>query len=562
MRSRAAALAIATWAMSWPASSPAKAAGIPPEALAARLSPEEKVGQLFLVALDTEIAARYEPWIRSGKLGAGLLRWDRFNGEEVRAFASRMRDWAASSPAKLPFLLATDHEGGPVFTQRLYGATVFPGNMALGATGDPRLAEKAAYASARELRALGLHVDFAPVLDVNSNPDNPIIGVRSFGEDPALVSRLGLSALKGYRRGGILPVVKHFPGHGDTQVDSHLGLPAIAKTLQELELLELAPFRAALKVGAQAVMPAHIVFPALGTGPHPVTLSSAAIEGFLRRELGFSGLIFSDSLDMGAIANSTGVPGAAVLALEAGLDVLLTGKADFPPVYERVLAAVQDGRIPMARLDRSVGRILSAKRALGLFDEKPRAQDAALVGHPKHAALSREIAERSVTLLRNADSLLPLSRDDGRNLLVIVARSPRFAAEAQHFFSEISRRHGQAQFLEIPPNPDSSALQAARALANDSDVLILGSFAWGTADFKDQLSLFRQLQDLGKPAVLASLMNPYDLRHFPEARTALCAYGLTRASLEAAARVLFGELKPRGRLPVTIPGFAKRGAGL
>ena len=282
-----------------------------------------------MIAIDTEIAVAREADVRAGRLGGGMLRWDRFTGEEALAMTEKLREWSKASPHKLPFWVSTDHEGGPTFTQRQYGIAPFPGSMALGAAGSEGLTLGAAEATARELRALGIEITFAPSLDVNSNPANPIIGLRSYGQDPALVARLGLAALKGYRDGGILAVPKHFPGHGDTSDDSHLGLPVSAKTLPELEKTELAPFRAAIKDRAEAIMPAHMVFPALGApSGRPVTLSSAVIGGFLRGKLGFQGLVFSDSLDMGAILNVYGSSDSAVLALLAGNDVLLIGKGD------------------------------------------------------------------------------------------------------------------------------------------------------------------------------------------------------------------------------------------
>jgi len=528
---------------------------------AAEPSLEEKAGQLFMVAIDTEIAARYESYIRSGRLGGAILRWDRFSGAEARAFSQRMQEWASSSPSRIPFWVGTDHEGGPFFTQRLFGGAPFPGNMALGAAGSESLAEEAAYALGLELRALGIHVTFAPVLDVQTNPDNPIIGVRSFGEDPGQVSRLGLASLRGYRRSGILPVVKHFPGHGEASVDSHLELPVVAKSLEALRGSHLLPFRAAIEAGAPALMPAHIVFPALGTGSLPVTLSSPALQGFLRKEMGFGGAVFSDSLDMGAIAGRYGAGEAAILALLAGNDVLLAGKADFPQVYEAVLAAVRGGRIPRERLEEAAGRVLSLKR-LGLLGAGRRALPFKTLGRRRHRRLARRIAELSVTLARNEGALIPLRPPKESTLCVVVMRSPRFEEEARLLVSEIRRRHLRTESVELLHVPERASAAEALERARRADFLVVGTFAFGTGDFKDQVSLVREILALGKPTVLISFMNPYDLRHFPGARAALCTYGLTRSALEAAVRVLFGERKPRGRLPVTIPGFAKAGEGL
>ncbi|MFA6004418.1 MAG: glycoside hydrolase family 3 protein, partial [Elusimicrobiota bacterium] len=440
-----------------------------------RMSLEQKVGQLFMIAIDSEIAAHYEPEIRAGRIGGAVLRWDRFTGEEAMRFSLMIQEWAIPGAAGAPFLIAADHEGGPFFTQRLYGGAVFPGNMALGAAGSTALTEEAAYITARELRALGIHMDFAPDLDINSNPDNPIIGVRSYGETAEQAAEHGLAALRGYRRGGILSVVKHFPGHGDTGVDSHLGLPVIRRSLAELQGLELAPFRAAVKAGADAVMPAHIVFSALGS-TRPVTLSSAAIEGLLRGDMGFDGVVVSDSLDMGAIANTYSTPEAAVLALEAGCDILLVGKGDYPGAYERVLAAVKNGRVSLDRLERSVARILRVKerfysRGLAGTSSVPMSE----VGSAAHLAAAWRVAERSVTLLRDSAHILPLKLAEDKLLFVALARSPRFKDEADGFVRELTLRHTMTNSLQLPVAPDAAAIADAVEKAKNADVIVAGT---------------------------------------------------------------------------------------
>jgi beta-N-acetylhexosaminidase len=517
------------------------------------LSVEELVGQTFIIAIDTEIAAAREADVRAGRLGGGMLRWDRFTGDQARAMSETLRAWSASSPHKIPFWVSTDHEGGPTFTQRLYGIAPFPGSMALGAAGSGDLARGAARATARELRALGISVTFAPSLDVNSNPRNPIIGLRSYGQDPALVARLGRAALRGYRDGGILAVAKHFPGHGDTSDDSHLGLPVSTKTLAELEATELVPFRAAIADGAEAVMPAHMVFSALGTPPdRPVTLSSAAIEGFLRGKLGFRGLVFSDSLDMGAIANVYGSSESAVLALLAGNDVLLIGKGDYPASFSAVVAAVESGRVPRARLEASVARILEAKRRLGLFgaDAAPRPLPEAELARDR--ALARRAADEAVTLVRN-DGLLPLKLADAQVLRLVLFHSPRYSVEAARFAAAVGARHKLTEVVDLPVNPSTAAVAGALALAR-AGAVVVGTYQYGTPVPPNQAALVRGLIAGPAPVAAVSLMNPYDLQVSSGARAAICAYGMTDSALDAVARILFGELKPRGRLPVSVPG--------
>ena len=533
------------------AAAPAIAAAIPRPT---DLSVEELVGQTFLIAIDTDIAAAREADVRAGRLGGGMLRWDRFTGDEARAMSRKLRAWSQASPHALPFWLSTDHEGGPAFTQRRYGVAPFPGSMALGAAGSEELARGAAEATARELRALGLSITFAPSLDVNSNPANPVIGLRSYGQDPALVARLGLAALQGYRDGGLLAVPKHFPGHGDTSVDSHLGLPVSAKTRAELEATELVPFRAAIAAGAQAVMPAHIVFPALGSSAgRPVTLSSAVIDGFLRGELGFRGLVFSDNLDMGAIANVYGSSESAVLALLAGNDVLLLGKGDYPASFAAVVDAVKSGRIPRGRIEASVARILEAKRRLGLFRASaPRPLSPGTLARDR--ALAQRAADEAVTLVRN-DGLLPLKLARDRALTLVLFHPPRYDDEAARFAAAVARRHPLTDALDLAPSPSTAAVADALARARKADVVVVGTYQFGAPVPAAQAALVRGLIEGPAPVVAVSLMNPYDLALSSGARAALCAYGMTDSSLEAVARLLFGELKPLGKLPVASPPF-------
>lgn len=516
-----------------------------------RMSVEQRIGQVMMVAIDQELAPRYEDDIRAGRLGGGLLRWDKFSGSQAREFSDRMQSWASGGEGRPGFLVAADHEGGPVFTQRSYGATIFPGNMALGATGSEDYARRAARATAEELRALGIHMTFAPVLDVNSNPSNPIIGVRSFGEVPSEVARLGGAAVRGYEDGGILAVAKHYPGHGDTETDSHRKLPVIHKTIEALRGVDLAPFKAAIDAGLSAMMPAHILFPALDADL-PVTLSQKAIAGL--RSLGFDGLIVSDSMDMAAISESYGSGDAAVRAIQAGVDLLLLGKGDYRAIYDAVLAAAFDGRIAPQRLDDAARRVLAAKEKAGLLGGPQAARPALeVVGRPEHQALAEEIAGQAITLVRDADGLIPLRPRADQKLLVLAMHAGRHEAELSGFFAELAARHPNVEARLLAHKPDEAAVAGAVGAAETADLVVVGTYDWGAAGFVEQEVLVQRILATGKPVVLASLMNPYDLRKFPGIRTAVATYGITPASMRALARVLFGEIPANGRLPVTIP---------
>lgn len=548
-------LALAASLLTAPPGARAQGIGAP----AASLSVEAMAGQVFAVVIDTEIAGRYEALIRGGKLGGGMLRWDRFTAGELKAFTGRLQEWSAGSPDGIPFLVSVDHEGGPLFTQKTLGATIFPGNMALGAADSEDLAEAAAAQSARELRALGVHVDFAPAVDVNSNRKNPIIGVRSFGEDPRQAARFGAAAIRGYLKGGVLPAAKHFPGHGDTETDSHTGLPRIGKRLSRLEAVELLPFQAAIAAGVPMVMTAHISVPALGTGELPATFSRAVLEGWLRGRLGFHGVIVSDSLDMGAITRDQTPTEAAIRAFLAGCDLLLVGKADYPPVYEGFLQAVREGRIPRERLEASAGRILELKRrTAALGPQSPPEETDPEAGR----LLARRIAEASVTLLRDEAGWVPLRLREEETLAVVLMPSPRFKAEAESFVRELVRRHPRTEAVILPPGPGAGDAERAEAAARKADVLVVGSYLWGGEPPRAQRELVRSLLKLERRAVLISLMNPYDVPLYPGAGTVVLAYGPTEAALGAAARLLFGEIRPQGRLPVTLSWRLRSGRGI
>ncbi len=541
---------------------PARAIGV--EDVLRSLTLEQRIGQLFMVAIDTEIAARYEDDIRTGRLGGGLLRWERFRADELIGFAGRLQEWSGESNPDVPFLIAVDHEGGPLFTQKSFGATIFPGNMALGAARSTILAEKAARASGAELRALGIHVDFAPVLDVNTNPRNPIIGVRSFGENPRRVAKLGAAAINGYLQARILPVAKHFPGHGDTSRDSHTDLPVVHKSPERWRKEDLLPFKKAIRAGVPMVMPAHIRAPALGAVDGPVTHSSSVLEGVLREELGFKGVIVSDSLDMGAITERWGEAEAAIRAFEAGCDLLLLGKGDYPRVFKAFEQAVLVGRISPERVEASVRRILEAKRRIGILgDEKRGGLPKLLKGRSpafrllqmkrEHRGFAVEIAEQAVTLVRDGPGLLPLRLGRSGRVVLVSFAPARFHREMRSFADALQLRHPRTDWIELPPVPSGRRAKEVLRRARGADVLIIGSYEWGTKPLDAQIRLIHGLLGLGKPGVLISLMNPYDLRHYSDARTALAVYGPTEAMLGAAARGLFGEIRLRGRLPVQVP---------
>jgi beta-N-acetylhexosaminidase len=509
------------------------------------MSTSQKIGALLMKPLGPEDLDSHRDDILAGRLGGALLKWDKFTPSEARRFTA---DLHRLNPN---FVTAVDHEAGPVFSQNRQ-ATTFPGSMALGATGDPELTRRAALATARELCGQA-DMNFGVVADINTNPDNPIIGPRSFGEDPQIVSEHVRAALAGYSETCIAAVIKHFPGHGDTRVDSHIGLPVVAKSLADLERQEFASFLAAIRAGAPSLMTAHIVFPALDP-ELPATLSKKVID-YLRETMGFQGVLVSDSMDMGAISTKYGAVDASILAVAAGIDVLLMGKQDHVAIHDGLLKAVQEGRLSIDRLDDAVMRILRLKDRNA---EKPKTiPDARELA--ANAALAQEIADKSVTLVRDPVGLIPLKLDAAKTIAVIVSHNGKFGDQTAELVSQIKSRHAKVVAETVGFRPTADEGKRALAAAGKADFLVIGTYHWGAAEVKDQQKLVAELAALGKPVVVVSLMSPYDARFVPGTASVLAVYGFTAPAVRAAVRALFGELAPTGRSPVTIPGGPSAG---
>jgi len=499
------------------------------------LDRRDLIGQLFMVDFSgPEPSAAVESLLIDGRVG-GVVVFDKNIDTpiQVARLANALQRLAAGAGIP-PLFLAADQEGGPVV--RLRG-THFPSAMAFGAAASDRLVAEAARVTARELRAVGIHVNFAPVLDVNSNPQNPVIGVRSYGEDPALVARLGAGAVAALQVAGVLATAKHFPGHGDTALDSHLALPTVARPRDRLDRVELPPFVAAIHAGVAAVLTAHVVYPALDPD-RPATLSPAII-GALRTELGFGGLVVSDSMQMLAIADHHGPGEAAVEALLAGVDLLLAlgpTEAQWEAI-EAVRGAVESGRIPAERLRTAAGRVLAAKRRLGLLERFLVREDdvAGAVGLPEHLALARRIAAAAATIVRDRAGALPLP--------------PGPVAVATGLVS---------------PDTAERLAAALRACGRQAAPVTLGEKAFhgrvvvpigggaGDPRFPARVSEVTLDASGRGPAVAVSTDVPYPLAHVAPRCACLAVYGADPAALWAAAAVLTGAIRPEGRLPVTV----------
>ncbi len=474
--------------------------------------------------------------------------------------------------SRVPLLASADFEGGAAYI--INGATRLPRGMAIGATRDPQLATRAGEVAAREARALGVSVDFYPVVDVNNNPRNPVINIRSFGEDPALVSEMASAYIQGIHSAGVLATAKHFPGHGDTAVDSHLGLPVIAHPRERLDAVELAPFRAAAAAGVDAVMTSHIVLPALDPAPGiPATLSRPILTGLLRGEMKFDGLIFTDSMSMHAVTKGFPPDVAAAMAVKAGADFVLDSPDD-DAAFRGIKAAVAAGEISEAQVHASVERILRAKAGLGLHVR--RTVDVAaiptVVASRAHLAVAQEISEKALTLVKDERQAVPLRapRDAAVLYLSVIdyASGWREGVPGRTLVPELKARWPNLTAIEITDRTTASEFDLVRALARKADVIVAGVWVRiasysGRMDLSGaQIQLLESLGGGDKPMVSVLFGNPYTATFLPKLPAVLLTFEFSDFSERAAARALAGEVRIGGKLPIALPGTFPIGHGL
>ncbi len=476
----------------------------------------------------------------------------------------------------IPLLNAGDFEQGAV-SQIPTGVTDLPQQMGIGAIHDRDAAEQAARIAGVELKALGFQWTFSPAADVNLNPDNPVIGVRSFGDDPTQVAEMTAAQIRGYRAAGILSTAKHFPGHGAASVDSHLGLPLIATDRATLERIHFPPFVAAIQQGVDAVMSAHVVVPSLDPDL-PATLSPRVLTDILRDELGFQGIIITDLMTMGAIAARWETEEAAVRAVLAGADIVLAGGATELPIrtIQALVRAMQEGILSVERVDASVRRVLTAKERLGLFERATveTGEAESIAGSPDHLALADDLTRRSVTLVRN-EGILPFDpRAVGVTLvagITNVADAGRRLVSHVPVIAEMVRSTCAGTTVAWQAgtdDPNESEIAEATALARTADRIIVLTYAQGALP-AGQARLVGALLETNRPLVAIALGTPYDLLAYPEVRAYLACYALPFVStylpssraIAATVRVVFGQ-QPEGHLPVALPGQYPRGHGI
>ncbi|MER5296997.1 glycoside hydrolase family 3 protein [Streptomyces pharetrae] len=542
--------------------------------LISRMTLEEKVGQLFVsrayghsatapdqadidanlrefgVRTPAELVARY----RLG--GVIYFAWahNTRDPRQIAALSNGLQQASLDLPHRLPLLISTDQEHG-IVARIGKPATLFPGAMAIGAGGSRTDARALGRIAGRELRAMGVRQDYTPVADVNVNPANPVIGVRSFGADPDAVAELVAAETAGYQRSGVAATAKHFPGHGDTETDSHYGFPVIKHTRAQWEALDAPPFRAAIEAGIDSIMTAHILVPALDDSGDPATLSRPILTGILREQLGFDGVVVTDALDMAGVRQKYGDERVPVLALKAGVDQLLNApKLDL--AWNAVLKAVQGGELTEERLEESILRVLRLKAKLGLLDDPWTDEDAVddKVGTAAHLATADRIAERTTTLLVNEGGLLPLAPDDTPRLLVVGADPASPSGTTGPPTGVLARALTELGFtataLSTGTAPSATVIERAVAAAAEADAVVVATY--NVTATSSQRTLVERLLATGRPVVAVAVRNPYDAARLPGVRAYLATYSWTDVEVRAAARVIAGEAEPRGKLPVPV----------
>ncbi len=538
------------------------------------MSLQEKVGQLFCVYISDQLLPQEQMHEYHERLYEEIINYapggyyiNRYYIPSTCYLINLMQE-----ASKVPLFIGADMEygaGSGLGGRIAYGLTQFPPPMGIGATGSNNYAYQMGLYTGCQAEMIGVNLIFAPVLDINNNPDNPIINIRSFGETAKEVSRLGLAYFEGLDNCAILSCAKHFPGHGNTKVDTHLKLATIKSTKKNLEANELLPFKQAIKKGIQAMMPGHLVVPALDKEKNPASMSYPILTKLLRKEMGFDGLIITDALLMGAITSLYSPGEAAVKAFKAGADVLLM-PPDFPKAYEGVLQAVESGEITEERLDESVKRILSTKESYGInepemFHERDMIK---LQNFTLPDNMSSNISRDTVTLLRNNEELLPMLMDEPLALLLMTDATNSHSIPDDSLYQAISTRNSYTFYELLTTTHPKEKFNATKKIIEDSKIIILALNLQvipekGTVDLPP---IFEEFIHSSLPEkediIVLSCGSPYLIKRFSDYGAFLCSFGYYDYLNEAVAAILFGESIPHGRSPVTIPGYAKAGDGL
>ena len=531
------------------------------------LTLREKIGQMIIMPLNGEFTnagsekfAQMRRQIVENKVGGFTL----FRGE-ANSIAVLTNE--AQKLAKIPLFFSADYERG--LRMQLRNGTPFTTNMGVAASGDVSAAQRQGKIICEEMRAIGANWLFAPVADINNNPDNPVINIRSFGADPKRVGEFVAALSGGVKEAGCLSTLKHFPGHGDTATDSHIGLSVVPLERARLDAVEFVPFRAGIDSGVDSVMTAHLAVPKVTNDELPATLNPKISIDILRKEFKFEGIITTDSLEMGAITKNFPNGASAVMAIKAGADVVL-----FPPKIEKAIeaieAAVKKGEITELRINESVRRLLAAKYRLGLAENRfvDLAKVNQAVEKPENVREANLTAEKSITLLKNDDNIFPLTSEKAGKTLFVVIAADDDAVEGVAFTPEIQRRAPRAKIVRLDPRSTPQEYEKVLSDVREFDSIILAPFVKraalkGTVALpENQTNFIKQIIQTNKPVAVIAFGSPYLIRQFPEAKNYVVTYAIEEVAQTALVRAMFGEVAFAGKLPVSIPGIFQIGAGI
>ncbi len=527
----------------------------------------EKIGQMINFRMSGEFAnvnsekfAEYRREILENKIGGFTV----YRGESnaIAAITNEMQKMS-----KLPLLIAADYERGLRMGQRT--GTPFTTNMGLGATGDVSAAYRQGKIICEEMRAIGVNWLFAPVVDINNNPDNPVINIRSFGANPKKVGEFGAALTKGVREANCLATLKHFPGHGDTATDSHIGLSIVPIDRQRLDAVELVPFKMAIEAGADSVMTAHVALPKITGDEIPSTLNPKVSTDILRKDLNFNGIIVTDAMEMGAIKKTFSDERSAVMAVIAGADVVLIPNSSKVAI-DTIENAVKKGEITEERINESVRRLLKAKYKLGLAENRlvDLSKVNTIIEKPENVREANAIAEKSITLLRNEKDFLPINAETAKKTMFVVVAADDDLGEGQTFIPEVQRRVANAKIAKLDPRSTQPDYDKVLSDTKGFENIILAVFVKraaekGTVKLPDMQTNFvnKAIASDKKVAVIA-FGSPYLIRQFSEAKTYAVTYAIEDVAQFAATKTLFGEVKFQGKLPVSIPNLFEIGSGI
>lgn len=521
---------------------------------------EQLIGQLFAVGFyGTTPSSEIVELIQRYHVGSVILFSRNVqSGQQVTELTQQLQEIARAAGQRYPLLIMIDQENGMV--RRLGDEmTMLPGNMALGAIENEQVAYDVAEATGRELRTFGINMNLAPVADVNNNPANPVIGVRSFGEDPQLVARLTAAAVRGYRAAGVISTLKHFPGHGDTAVDSHLSLPTIPYDMKRLEELELIPFKSGITADADCVMTAHLYLPQLMTNEVlPATVSPVILRTLLREKLGFKGVVISDCLVMKAVSELIGEARGSIMALQAGVDLVLISHyfERQSKSIEAVQKAVRAGEISLEMIQQAGERIRQLKARTLLWEEQLHAITLSSTEYQVHQQLRDKAYALSTTLVKNEDGLVPLQLRGEQHLLVIAPQRSVFTEVEDRKDSEASlveyirRYHEQVTALPSVRRLTSTQREEMLQAAKEADIILV--LTVNARLDQQQIDFMHDLLQLGRPVIGVAVGAPYDVEAFPNLGTYFATYEYTPPALKAMADVLFGKSTPQGKLPVSL----------